>query len=152
MFNTKSYTVNVDRDQILLSEVQEISRDEIELGENDTTVELGSDCYQLNNVAIDDFELDRDKSNACLDIDKLRFPLKFRKWKEGDVFVPFGMRGRKKVSDFLIDEKIPRILKHNIWVMESQGEICWIVGQRLDHRFSVNEKTQTVLYLKKNKC
>lgn len=43
---------------------------------------------------------------AQVDADRLQFPLTLRRWREGDSFVPFGMTGRKKVSDFLIDAKV----------------------------------------------
>lgn len=76
-------------------------------------------------------------SNAIfLDIDALSFPLLLRPWQAGDWFCPSGMQGkRKKISDYLIDKKIPRNLKEKVYVLESAGKIVWLVGFRIDDRF-----------------
>lgn len=73
-------------------------------------------------------------SEAWLDIEKIKFPLTWRNWREGDRFMPLGMIGFKKVSDFLIDEKISVAEKGNVTVVESNGEIVWVVGMRVDDR------------------
>lgn len=84
---------------------------------------------------------------AHIDIDKLKFPLTVRKWKNGDTFIPFGMKKLKKVSDFLINEKVNIIDKENIWVVESAGIIVWIVGMRIDGRFSISKNSKNILEL-----
>ena len=58
-----------------------------------------------------------------------------RKWKKGDIFQPFGMNGKKKVSDFLKDEKIAYHEKQDQWVLLSNDQIVWIVNHRIDERF-----------------
>jgi len=78
---------------------------------------------------------------ASLDSKKLSFPLKLRKWIQGDYFYPLGMEQKKKLSDFFIDSKIPLSEKENIFVVESAGEIAWVVGQRVDNRFKVTDST-----------
>ncbi len=67
--------------------------------------------------------------------DQLRFPLMLRPWRAGDWFVPTGMRGKKKISDFLNDHKVPRNLKDRIWVLCSGQDIAGVVGYRADERF-----------------
>ena len=81
---------------------------------------------------------------ACLDYNKLKFPLKLRRWKKGDAFYPFGMKGRKKLSDFFIDSKISRNEKENIFVIESDGKIVWIAGHRIDNRFRITKTTENI--------
>ena len=54
---------------------------------------------------------------AFLDYDKLKFPLRVRHWAAGDWFIPLGMKGKKKVSDLMIDEKIPVNLKSRVLVL-----------------------------------
>lgn len=83
-----------------------------------------------------------DRKMAYFDFDKLVFPLRIRKWKAGDSFRPFGMTGKKKISDYLIDEKVPNHEKENIWIIEDQKEICWIVGMRPSETFRVSAKTK----------
>ena len=82
---------------------------------------------------------------AFLDFDKLKFPLELRTWEKGDWFVPLGMKGKKKLSDFMIDKKIPLNLKNRIIVLLSGGNIAWVVGYRLDDRFKVQDDTKKVL-------
>lgn len=79
-----------------------------------------------------------------IDFDKLFFPLKVRAWEEGDKFYPLGMKGKKKLSDFMIDIKIPLNLKRQIKVLESGQDIVWVVGLRLDDRFKLTESTRYV--------
>lgn len=81
---------------------------------------------------------------ASLDLDKLVFPLEIRKWKAGDSFHPFGMRGKKKLSDFLIDEKVSIPDKENTWLLCSGEKIAWVIGRRIDHFFRVTKSTKKI--------
>jgi tRNA(Ile)-lysidine synthase len=54
------------------------------------------------------------------------------------------MNKKKKLSDFLIDAKIPLNLKEKVWVLTSNGSIVWIVGHRIDNRFKITEKTEHI--------
>ena len=55
------------------------------------------------------------------------------------------MNGKKKISDLLIDQKVPLNLKAKVLVLTSAQSIAWVVGQRPDNRFKVSEKTEEVL-------
>ncbi len=81
---------------------------------------------------------------AALDRSLLKFPLVVRKWQPGDVFYPLGMQQRKKLSDFLIDNKVPVPLKAQVWVVTSNNQIVWVLGHRIDNRFKVTASTQQV--------
>lgn len=83
-------------------------------------------------------------SIAALDADKLHFPLVKRLWQRGDRFVPLGMSGFKKVSDFLIDAKVSLWEKERQQVLCSNKEIVWVVGRRIDNRFKVSTFTKRV--------
>ena len=76
-----------------------------------------------------------------VDARKVRFPLRVRSWKEGDAFVPLGMRSRKKVSDLFVDMKISRVRKEAIPIVESNGDILWVAGCRLDDRCKITPTT-----------
>jgi len=90
-----------------------------------------------------------DKKNPYsifLDSKKLKFPLKVRNVVSGDYFYPFGMDGKKKVSKYLKDQKISKYDKEKTLILEtSKNEIVWLIGMRLDHRFSVTDKTKEIL-------
>ena len=79
---------------------------------------------------------------AVIDYHKLHFPLVLRKWQEGDSFIPIGMKGEKKLSDFFIDNKIPIPDKEKIWVLCSSSEIVWVVGYRISENFKILETTK----------
>ncbi len=85
-------------------------------------------------------------TSIFVDEDKLWYPLVLRRWKEGDVFQPFGMEGKsKKVSKFFKDEKLSLIEKEKAWLLCSDNEIVWIVGIRQDERFKIKSTTKNIL-------
>ncbi len=89
--------------------------------------------------------IDQRTEVAQLDFDKLAFPLILRKPVEGDSFYPLGMKGKKKLSDFFIDQKFSPVQKQKAWVITSDEKIVWIVGHRIDDRFRITPSTKTIL-------
>lgn len=89
------------------------------------------------------------KNNNMLyaDAAKLRFPLKLRRWQTGDWFVPFGMKGKKKLSDFFTNQKFNLIEKEETWILLSGEDVVWVVGHRPDNRFRITSKTKSVLQI-----
>ena len=82
---------------------------------------------------------------AQLDYDKLKLPLKTRTWRQGDRFHPLGMRGTKLVSDFFNDNNFTTFQKKTTPILvDSEDQIVWIVGHRIDDRFKITEKTKTI--------
>ncbi|MDX5404968.1 MAG: tRNA lysidine(34) synthetase TilS [Bacteroidota bacterium] len=90
----------------------------------------------------------RDENQVWLDLDKLQFPLRLRVWKEGDRFVPLGMKGSKKLSDYLTDAKIPTPIKRHVRVLVSGEDIVWVVGHRIDERYKVGEQTKKIYFVR----
>lgn len=80
-----------------------------------------------------------------VDKNSLKFPLKIRKWQEGDYFYPSGMKGKKKVSKYFKDEKFSLFDKENTWLLCQENEIIWIMGHRADNRFIATKHTQQIL-------
>ena len=79
-----------------------------------------------------------------MDYSKLHFPLILRPWRKGDVFTPIGMKGKKKISDFMIDEKFSTYQKENTWVICSLDIIVCIVGHRINDEFKLVPDTEKV--------
>ncbi|MBW6498546.1 MAG: tRNA lysidine(34) synthetase TilS [Bacteroidales bacterium] len=88
------------------------------------------------------------EETAMLNYDLLEFPLELRKARAGDSMVPLGMKGRKKLSDLLTDQKIPRHLKEEVWVVVSGGEIAWVAGIRISEMFRITHETTKVFRAK----
>ena len=99
----------------------------------------------------DDFIIPKEKDVACLDADKVIRPLIIRKWQKGDKFVPFGMTGKKNVSDYLTDRKFSLFEKENQYVVCSDEKIIWLVGERSDNRFRITNTTKRVMIIRLQK-
>ncbi len=89
----------------------------------------------------------RGAMTAFVDAGRLGKELVLRNWRDGDWFIPLGLHGKKKLSDFFVDKKIPLHEKHRIPVLESDGAIVWVCGQRLDERFQLTQETVSVATL-----
>ena len=86
---------------------------------------------------------------ALLDADTLTEPLTLRKWREGDRFMPLGMSGEKKVSDYLINSKVSMAEKSRQFVLLVGDEIAWLVGRRIADPYRITESTERVLRITK---
>ena len=120
------------------------------------TIEAGTTALELPyctlhcaQIPLAQHTLVPDRAVAALDWAQLQFPLTVRLWQPGDVFFPLGMQHRKKLSDFLIDQKVPRPYKAQVWVVTSGGKIVWVVGHRIDDRFKLTAATQQAYVIKK---
>lgn len=136
-FISKEWRAIKDRELLLLESTQIPNEDTlpflIEVEERDYTP---------------DFQIPREKEVACFDADKLNETMHFRKWQAGDIFMPFGMRGKKKVSDYLTDRKFSIIQKERQWVLCCGERIAWLIGERTDNRFRIDETTKRVIIYK----
>jgi len=93
----------------------------------------------------DEVKFEINSNKAFVNADKLIFPLVLRNWQNGDKFIPLGMRNPKKVSDYFIDEKVPRHLKSVTPILvNGNGEIVWITGMRQDNRYKLTTATKKV--------
>ncbi|MDI6893902.1 MAG: tRNA lysidine(34) synthetase TilS [Bacillota bacterium] len=84
---------------------------------------------------------------ALLDYNKTGAQLLVRSWRPGDRFFPLGMESPKKLHDFFVDEKVPRVQRQRIPLVLSGDEIIWVVGYRIDHRYRVTPATREALVL-----
>jgi tRNA(Ile)-lysidine synthase len=91
------------------------------------------------------FLIEKNGNIAMLDATKIIWPLRLRKWKEGDTFVPFGMSNNKKLSDFFIDNKFSIVEKENAWLLINGNEIAWLVGHRIGNDYRITPETKTIL-------
>ncbi len=151
-FYSKDYTAYIDRGRIIISKIEASDTCDTEISADRHRVYCGNSVLLIRHLDIDDIDnLAQPSVTALLDMDKLTFPLRVRRWQEGDSFIPFGMSNHKKVSDYLIDAKVSMAEKARQFVIldGGTGDIVWLVGHRIDNRYRVEKKTENVLKLVK---
>lgn len=147
-FSSKLYELLLNRGELFIrkfDEICEIDGSEVFI---DTTKPVVFNGYTIYAEILDisDLETLKTESNvAIFELAKLSMPIKVREFKDGDEFVPFGMRGTKKVSDFMIDKKLSVFEKERVVIFDSLGDIIWIAPYRIDNRFSVSECASLIL-------
>ena len=139
-FYAPSFTLTVDRENLIVSKQLE-ERQLIQISENDDFITTNQLEISIHKSTLQHFSNNRNE--ACLDTALLEFPLTIRIWKQGDSFYPLGMKNKKKVSDFLIDQKVSLADKSQVLVMESGQNIVWLIGHRIDDRYKITTHTKT---------
>ncbi len=149
-FLSERYQLNVDRKELIISPIPlNPASDVMLIGPTQDAVAGQGFQLQLQQVSTADFVIPTDRNIAALDMSKLKFPLQLRLWQAGDWFVPLGMKHKKKLSDFMIDEKIPLNLKKRVFVIKSAEDIVWIIGHRIDDRYKITARSRQVFVIKK---
>ena len=133
-FSSKEWKVIKDRDFLLLEKIRPERKD--------------TPSFQLireESEYTTDFQIPHEKEVACFDADKLSGTITIRRYQAGDTFIPFGMKGKKKVSDYLTDRKFSISQKERQWVLCCNEQIAWLIGERTDNRFRIDENTRRVV-------
>jgi len=145
VFYSQTHQLTIDREDYIISFLNEIPEGDVFIESDIDQVQRGKQRLRLEVVNETNFSIDKNPAIAQLDWDKISFPLVWRSWRAGDRFVPLGMNYTKKLSDFLIDVKVPLPDKEKVTVLESAGEIVWVVGHRVSERFKISDQTLNVL-------
>ncbi|MBQ0129707.1 MAG: tRNA lysidine(34) synthetase TilS [bacterium] len=144
-FYSSSHQVTIEREVLQLTEISEKSDEiyTIEAGQEDFDLPFRMHCAYFEKW--EGFEVEKKSSVGTFDLDKIDFPLTLRQWQQGDRFHPFGMKGSKLLSDFFVNQKYTNNQKENQWLLVSaNGDILWVVGQRIDDRYKVQKDTKSV--------
>ena len=94
-----------------------------------------------------DDPLPQSRLTACIDLSLVDFPVTVRHWEPGDRFAPLGMSQLKKISDFLIDLKVPVTEKEKVLLLLSGNKVMWVMGYRIDDRFRITDSTERILIM-----
>lgn len=146
MVLSDSHRLIKDRKKLLLTEHNEkIGNKEYNLDREEDLVMIP----EMGTFHISEVDQIGKASKTCIYVPerKLKFPLVIRKWKKGDFFYPFGMNGKKKLSDFFKDEKFSLPEKEHTWILCSGEEIVWIISHRADNRFAVEDSDANILQI-----
>lgn len=142
---SSSHRIIRNRAWLIIAPLEAAQADNVLVEEDIRKLELGIGTIHFETQPNSKLQIPNSSSVACLDTNEVKFPLLLRKWKPGDYFYPLGMKKKKKLARFLIDLKLSKTQKENVWVIESNKKICWVVGYRIDDRFKLTDKTGKVL-------
>ena len=149
-FYSRSHVAYVDRGNIVVTRISDEDNCQVSVQQGQQRAYCGNSVLYFEIVDVDSLPSYNVADNvALLDADKVEFPLMLRRWSEGDTFIPFGMTGRKKVSDFLIDGKVSMAEKNRQFVLISGTEIAWLAGRRIADPFRITDSTERVLRITK---
>jgi tRNA(Ile)-lysidine synthase len=144
---SSSHRIIKNRKWLIISPNQSLEAENILVEETDKKIEFANGVLEFNQMLNAQYSILNSKLVAQLDADEIGFPLLLRKWKQGDYFYPLGMNKKKKLSRFFIDQKLSLTEKENVWVIEMNKKIIWVVGLRIDNRFKITDKTKNVFLI-----
>ena len=131
---------------LILAEMQPAQAQHIVVEQGDTVVNFAD--QRLNIQRVDGAAtINANAEMAFFDANTIQFPLLLRPWQAGDYFYPLGMHKKKKVARFLIDQKLSKTKKEQVWVLESNQRIVWVVGLRIDDRCKIKPTTSASLVM-----
>jgi tRNA(Ile)-lysidine synthase len=102
-------------------------------------------ALSLTKVPKKQMKIHNDPNIEFLDYDIVPAVLKLRTWQPGDSFIPLGMSGNMKISDFLINQKVSLLDKKDILVLASKNNILWVCGMRINDKFKITPSTTRFL-------
>ncbi len=138
-FFSPSHQLLIDREYIFLEPINDSVQEGCCIEKNIACIDTP---LKMQFAISDLLSYDSNQDIAYLDKDKLIFPLKIRKWEDGDKFIPLGMDSFKKISDFFIDIKLDVFSKEKVFILCSGKDIVWIIGYRIDDRYKITSKTK----------
>ncbi len=145
------YRIIKHRHWFIISPVRNREPATIVIEEGASKVQLGFGQLSIQTIPVSPSAINQADNIACLDLNEIKFPLLLRRWKTGDYFYPLGMRKKKKLARFFIDQKLSVTEKEKVWVLESANRIVWVMGRRIDDRFKITPKTRRILHLSLSK-
>lgn len=144
--STPTHRILRDREQLIIARHNKETFTPIIINNVDDINDTGFLSAKIVDVD-DNFLISKQKQSAYLDFEKVSFPMILRGWEEGDSFVPLGMKGRKKVSDYLIDNKISIHDKEKTLLLTSDKKIVWLIDERIDDRYKITNLTRKALVI-----
>jgi tRNA(Ile)-lysidine synthase len=145
--SSSSHKIIRNRRWLIIAPVQTLEASNILIQKDDKEIDFEGGKLKIKIEENRDVPPSSSPNIATLDSSEIEFPLLLRRWKQGDYFYPLGMKKKKKLSKFFIDEKLSLTEKGKIWIIESNRKIIWVVGKRIDDRFRVTSKSKKLLLI-----
>ena len=146
--SSTTHRILKNRNWLLITPLTEIDNSVTVIDDGDEKINYPGGELAIKKIS--SYKFSADTSIAFFDASAIRFPLIVRKWKKGDYFYPLGMKKKKKLARFLIDQKLSMADKEKVWVLEMNKKILWIIGMRIDERFKITDNTKQILSIKVN--
>ncbi|MGZ5197673.1 MAG: tRNA lysidine(34) synthetase TilS, partial [Kaistella sp.] len=151
VFHAPAFQLTVDRNYFILTK-KTGGKTDFQHVEDEIIIAETPETIKNQTISVAHFISD---GRECLsdlkwtfDADKIQFPLKLRKKKPGDVFYPIGMIGKKTVTKFFKDEKIPILAQQKIWLLcNGNDEVLGVVPFRQDRRFSADSDSKSKIVI-----
>jgi tRNA(Ile)-lysidine synthase len=144
VFESNSFMIVLDRDKLIIAPKSTHQQSPVQIYAGGHEAQYGG--YRLNLLHDDSALIIKNNPLAtAIDTQLLQYPLTIRGWRQSDYFYPLGMKTRKKLSDFFIQQKIPLHEKNSIpLLVNGNGDIMWIAGHRISERYKVSDNTEKV--------
>lgn len=145
IFESPSHQLILDRTEIIIQPKKTVIKEALLIEEHQNEIRFQN--FRLKLLYDESALIVKNNPLATsVAAEKLVFPLSIRNWQTGDYFFPLGMKNRQKLSDFLVQQKVPLNQKSQIPVLvNGNQEIIWIAGFRLDDRYKVQSGTKKVV-------
>jgi len=144
VFYSQTHSLLIDRGELLIKKLNPSISSVLVIDELPKQVEWNGKAFRV--YISSDTELPDQGTNVKIDADKVALPISIRSWRQGDSFKPLGFKGRKKISDFLINQKVPLDQKTEVPLfVNANGDILWVAPWRIDDRYKITPKTQKVI-------
>ncbi len=143
---SSSHRIFKNREWLIISPLT-ITATGIFLVEQEGATAFPAGTIQVRKLPVPE-TITHDPFMALVDAKTIAFPILLRTWKAGDYFYPLGLGKKKKIARFLIDQKLSKSAKEDIWVLEMDKKIIWIPGLRMDDRVKLTTSTKEVYELK----
>ncbi|NDV96257.1 tRNA lysidine(34) synthetase TilS [Dysgonomonas sp. 521] len=145
VFYSETHKLVKDRELFLIKKRENLSLESFTIQQDETAISYPIPMAIETVKADESLTIEKDKNLLYLDKNKVTFPLTIRRWRRGDWFIPFGMKGKKKVSDYFTDRKYSLFEKEEAWLLCSGDNIIWVIGERSDERCKVDQSTKEVI-------
>jgi tRNA(Ile)-lysidine synthase len=142
---SSSHRIILNRKWLIVAVLQNEDSKTIIIEQNNKKINFEKGVLTFEHEPIGKFKIADSNTIAAIDADAITFPLLLRKYKTGDYFYPLGMPKKKKLSKFFIDQKLSKTAKENVWVIENDKKIIWVIGLRIDDRYKIKSSTTNVL-------
>jgi tRNA(Ile)-lysidine synthase len=144
VFKNAAFALILDRGKLIITKTRGNEHETAQINEDTHTLTYGG--YKVTVLHDDSPLIIKDNPLAItVDAALLIYPLTLRQWQQSDYFYPLGMKGRKKLSDYFIQQKIPLNEKSDVpLLVNGNGDIIWVGGYRPDERYKVSDNTKKV--------